>query len=82
MKVLLERLATVRKCLQRSINLLAENADASRRAMLLMAVREERDTLKMRVQEIQTSPEIGTIAPAVNDAGALLLEIDQQFGYA
>lgn len=59
-----------------------ENTDASRTAMLLMAVREERDTLKIRVQEIQMSPRIATIAPAVNDADALLLEIDEQFGYA
>ena len=61
--------------------MLVENTDPSRKAMLLMAVREERDTLKMRVQEIQMSADVVTIAPAVKDADDLLLEIDEQFGY-
>lgn len=49
--------------------------------MLEMAVREQRDTLKMHVKEVQHSPDAVTIGPAIGEVEALLVDVDQTYGF-
>jgi hypothetical protein len=58
-----------------------ENQDTSQKAMLEMAVREQRDTLKMHVKEVQHSPDAVTIGPAIGEVEALLVDVDQTYGF-
>jgi hypothetical protein len=49
--------------------------------MLKMTVREQRDTLKMRLQEVQQSSDVAAVGPAVNDVEALLVDVDAAYGF-
>lgn len=67
--------------LQNAIQAVVDNEDPSRKVMLMMSVREVRDMLSLRVQEVELSADGDSIGPAVSDARVLLNMIDEQFGY-
>ena len=73
--------ASIVSALQAAVQAVADNADASQKQLLLMNVKEARDKLSMHITEVEMSPNVGAIAPAVSETRMLLRGVDQQFGY-
>jgi hypothetical protein len=66
--------------MQNAIQAVLDNKDPTRKVMLMMSVREARDMLSLRAQEVGPS-DADSIALAVGDVHVLLNTIDEQFGY-
>jgi hypothetical protein len=63
------------------VQAVADNTDASQDQLLKTSVKEARDKLSMRIAEVEISPNVGAIAPAVSETRMLLRGVDEQFGY-
>ena len=73
--------ALMTRVVQSAVEVLLASKEPSQKAMLLMSVRETRDTLKLRLQESQGTSDSNGTGDAVGEAHALLKVIDEQFHY-